>query len=174
LKCALVRFTKTKLGAGLEQTLIFFEEGGQTKFVPCIACNRFETIDRVVREFLTPAEGVVEMVPGQQVSSSSSSLHVRVTPAMLLPRMSPGHPPILDTVEAHLITGSERQKETDGTLGDYVAACENHFLLANAYSGLAASVCGREEVQYAPSIMLFENTRRSRIINEMASRAILG
>ena len=164
LKCAVVRFTKNKLGAGIEQTIVFFEEDGQTKFIPCIACNRFEAIDRVVREFLTPAEGVIEV----------AHCKVRETPAMLLPRMTPGHPPILDTVEAHLITGSERAKEADGTLGDYVDACENHFLLANAYSALAASICGREQIQYAPPIVLFENTRRSRIIMDCMDRSILG
>ena len=131
LKCAVVRFTKNKLGAGIEQTIVFFEEGGQTKFVPCIACNRFETIDRVVREFLTPAEGVVDVVGGK----------VRETPAMLMPRMTPGHPPILDAVEAHFITGSEREKEEDGTLGDYVDGCENHFMLANGYSKVAEIIC---------------------------------
>src|SRR6185369_9091278 len=101
LKCAVVRFTRNKLGAGIGQTIVFFEEGGQTKFVPCIECNRFETIDRVVREFLTPAEGVVEIVNGK----------VRETPALLLPRQTPGCPPILAIVDAHLITGSEREKE---------------------------------------------------------------
>lgn len=131
LKCAVVRFTKNKLGAGIEQGIVFFEEGGQNKFVPMIACNRFETIDRVVREFLTPLEGVVDVVNGK----------VRETPAMLLPRNNPGHPPILDIVDAHLITGSEREKEEDGTLGDYVDACENHFMLADGYSKLAQIIC---------------------------------
>lgn len=131
LKCAVVRFTKNKLGAGIEQGIVFFEEGGQTKFVPMISCNRFETIDRVVREFLTPAEGVVDVVKGK----------VRENPAMLLPRNNPGHPPILDIVDAHLVTGSEREKEEDGTLGDYVDACENHFLLSDGYSKLAEIIC---------------------------------
>jgi hypothetical protein len=127
LKCAVVRFTKNKLGSGIGQNIVFFEEGGQTRFVPCIECNRYETIDRVVREFLTPAEGVVEVLNGK----------VRETPAMLLPRMTPGHPPMLDTLEAHLVTGSEREKEEDGTLGEYVDQCENHLLLADGYSKLA-------------------------------------
>ncbi len=131
LKCAVVRFTKNKLGAGIQQSIVFFEEGGQTKFVPCIECNRFETIDRVVREFLTPTEGVVDVVKGK----------VRETPMLLLPRMTPGHSPILDTVDAHLITGSEREKEDDGSLGDYVDGCENHFLLADGYSKLAEILC---------------------------------
>ncbi len=135
LKCAVVRFTKNKLGAGIEQGIAFFEEGGQTKFVPLISCNRFESIDRVVREFLTPTEGVVEVVNGK----------IRENPALLLPRMTPGHPPILDLVDAHLVTGSEREKETDGSLGDYVDGCENHFLLADCYSKLAEIICEKSK-----------------------------
>ncbi|KAF0176450.1 MAG: hypothetical protein FD161_2989 [Limisphaerales bacterium] len=131
LKCAVVRFTKNKLGAGIAQSIVFFEEGGQTKFVPCIECNRFETIDRVVREFLTPAEGVIDVVNGG----------VRETPALLLPRAGLGAAPILATLDAHLVTGSEREKEDDGSLGDYVDGCENHFLLADGYSKLAEIIC---------------------------------
>ncbi|HUC86093.1 MAG TPA: hypothetical protein VL970_12925, partial [Candidatus Acidoferrales bacterium] len=162
LKCAVVRFTKTKLGAGIEQTIVFFEEGGQTKFVPCIACNRFETIDRVVREFLTPMEGVLEMVNGK----------VRETPGMLLPRLAPGHPPILDVVESQLITGSEREKEEDGTLGDYVDGCENHFLLANGYSALAAAVlaagCDRAFRKFIPPSGV-----RARVVADRRDRSVL-
>jgi len=96
------------------------------------ACNRFETIDRVVREFLTPAEGVVEIVNGA----------VRETPALLLPLRVPGQPPILKLVDAHHVTGSERAKSADGSLGDYVDGCENHLLLANGYAKLAEIVGG--------------------------------
>ncbi|MGO8764967.1 MAG: phage terminase large subunit family protein [Limisphaerales bacterium] len=164
LKCAVVRFTKTRLGAGIRQNIVFFEEGGQTRFVPCIECNRFETIDRVVREFLTPTEGVVEVVgvaqpprlpfdaPSRRTSPLAESRPaVRETPLMLLPRQTPGHPAILDTVEAHLITGSEREKLDDGTLGDYVDGCDNHFLLADGYSKLAEIICAnsrREQFAY--------------------------
>jgi len=166
LKCAVVRFTKNRLGAGIEQTIVFFEEGGQTKFVPCIACNRFETIDRVVREFLTPDEGVAEPRLGTN--------KFRNAPAMLLPRMGAGHPPILDTVEAHLIAGSERVKEPDGRLGDYVDGCENHLLLANGYSALAQVVCGGSQIQYAHPIVIFENTKQSRVAMERMNRSVLG
>jgi hypothetical protein len=156
LKCAVVRFTRTRLGAGIQQSIVFFEEGGQIKFVPCIECNRFETIDRVVREFLTLAEGVVEMEKEEEEAGrqseesreqkrpgptgprpSGSCPIVRQAPMMLLPRMGPGHPTILDDVEKHLLTGSEREKTADGALDDYVDGCENHFLLADGYSKLA-------------------------------------
>jgi hypothetical protein len=165
LKCALVRFSKTKLGAGVEQTLVFFEEGGQTKFVPCVAVNRFETIDRAVREWLTPAEGVIEILPDGTV---------RETPALLLPRRSPEPPAILETVAAHLITGSERLKEGSGRLGDYVDGCENHFLLAAAYAALAAALGGGRPTHFAAPILLFENTRRSRVIAEHRNRSLAG
>lgn len=132
LKCAVVRFTKAKLGQGVQQTVVTFEEGGQTKAVPCIECNRFETIDRVVREFLTPAENVVEVVNGK----------VRETPAILLPTRKPGSPAILETLDAHLLAGSQREKDNaTGELGDYVDQCENHLLLADGYSALAELVC---------------------------------
>lgn len=130
LRCAVVRFTKNKLGAGVEQTYVEFEEDGQKKVVPCIACNRFETIDRVVREFLTPAENVIEVVNGK----------VRETPAILLPRRLPGAPAILETLDAHLLAGSQREKDKVGELGDYLDGIENHFLLADGYSALAEAV----------------------------------
>jgi hypothetical protein len=133
LRCAVVRFTKAKLGQGVQQTVVTFEEGGQTKAIPCIECNRFETIDRAVREFLTPAENVIEVVNGK----------VRETPAVLLPLRKPGSPAILETLDAHLLAGSQREKDDKtGELGDYVDACENHLLLADGYSALAELIGG--------------------------------
>ena len=163
LKCAVVRFTRNKLGSGIGQNIVFFEEGGQTKFVPCIECNRFETIDRAVREFLTPTEGVVEVAHGK----------VRETPALLLPRQTPGCPPILATVDAHLIAGSEREKEADGTLGDYVDQCENHFMLADGYSKLAEIVCGSKEVFSCGKISV-PSGRRAQLLASRRNRSIQG
>jgi hypothetical protein len=132
LKCAVVRFDKKQIGAGIEQGFDIYEEGGVTKFVPLIRCNRFETIDRAVREFLTPDESIVEVVDGA----------VRETPAMLLPHLASSA--VLPMVDAHLITGSEREKEEDGSLGDYVDQVANHFLLADGYSALAELIAGED------------------------------
>jgi len=119
------------------------------RFHPRSSLSAVETIDRVVREFLTPAEGVIE-AGVSSLDPPSSPLHspapsaarkIRDTPMMLLPRMGPGHPSILDTVEMRLLAGSEREKSADGSLGDYVDGCENHFLLADAYSKLAEVIC---------------------------------
>ncbi len=137
LRCAVVRFSKNQLGAGIEQSGAEFEENGQTKFVPLIACNRFESIDRVVREFLTPTENVVEVI---KVEGRNQ---VRQLPAMRLPLRTPGAPGILEVVEQHFLAGSQRAKdEKTAEIGDYLDGIENHFLLANAYSGLAETIGG--------------------------------
>lgn len=137
LKCAVVRFSKKSIGDGIEQTGADFDEGGQKRFVPLIECNRFETIDRAVREFLTPAENVMEVV------DVAGKKQVRQEPSMRLPRRVPGSPGALETLDVHLLTGSQRAKEEKtGELGDYVDKCDNHFLLADAYSALAEVVGG--------------------------------
>lgn len=140
LRCAVVRFTKTRLGAGISQTAVEFSEGGVTKFVPCIECNRFETIDAAVREFLTPRENVIEVVNG----------NVRDEPACLLPRREPGQAAILETLEAHLLAGSQRVKDAAGEPGDYADGIENHLLLARAYGRLAQTVAGASRAAPPP------------------------
>jgi hypothetical protein len=142
LRCAVVRFTKNKLGAGVSQIVVTFEEDGQKKVVPGIECNRFETIDRVVREFLTPAENVIEVIDGK----------VRQTPAMLLPRRVPGAPAVLETLDAHLLAGSQREKDKIGELGDYLDGIENHFLLGDGYSALSEMIGGSSKA--APAVLV--------------------
>ena len=138
LKCAVVRFTKNQLGAGIEQGAVQFQENGVTKFVPVIACNRFETIDRVVKELLTPTENVLEVV--QNAAGKSS---IRTEPAMRLPSRTPGSPAILEQMDAHFLAGSQRVKdEGSGELGEYIDGVDNHFLFANGYSALAETVGG--------------------------------
>jgi hypothetical protein len=138
LRCAVVRFTKNQLGAGIEQGAVEFVEGGQTKWVPMIACNRFESVDRVVREFLTPTENVIEVVDNGQ-----GKREIRTEPAMRLPRLVPGAPAILQTLEAHFLAGSQRVKDDKtGELGEYIDGVDNHLLFANAYSALAETVGG--------------------------------
>lgn len=89
-----------------------------------IKCNRQDSIDRVVRELLTPDEGVTEHFDGV----------MRVEPMTLLPRRGVE---VIDEVALHFITGSERERKDNNETGDYVDGCANHFLLANAYSALA-------------------------------------
>lgn len=132
LRCAVVAFTKKKRGAGISHGFDVFEKNGQEMFVPLIECNRFETIDRAVREFLTPTENVSDVI----VEKGKPS-RIRTQPALLLPRRGKGQAKALELLDEHLLTGSERE---EGDVGDYVDKCENHFLLADGYSALAETV----------------------------------
>lgn len=128
LRGAVVRFDHKKIGQGITHGFDEFEQEGCKKFVPLIQCNRQETIDRVVRELLTPDEGVNEVLGGQ----------VRVLPSLLLP--VPGQP-IMERIGEHFIAGSEREKDSDGSPGDYTDGIANHLLFANGYAALAETVC---------------------------------
>jgi hypothetical protein len=131
LKCAVVRFDRKKLGMGISQEFDQFEADGHKKFVPLVNCNREETIDRAVRELLTPDEGVNEVIGGQ----------VRVLPSTLLPS---GELPIVKMLARHLIAGSEREREEDGSLGDYKDGIDNHLMLSAGYAAMAEIVGGNQ------------------------------
>lgn len=163
LRCAVVRFDKKQVGAGIIQDLDIFQAEGQTRFVPVIKCNRYETIDRVVREFLTPKESVMEIVAGK----------MREDPAMLLPRRLPGSPPILETLDDHIVTGSEREILPDGTAGDYVDQCANHLLLSNGYSALAELVVAGAALHRGSPPILFPNNRRTSVLQERRDRTVM-
>ena len=138
LRCALVQFSKRDAGAGIEQTAHQFQENGQEKFVPLIKVNRYETIDRVVRAFLTPDENVIETYV-----NAEGAVVTRQQPGLRLPMNPSGSAPILETLDQHLLVGSQREKdEKTGELGDYVDKCENHLLLSTAYAALAGHVAG--------------------------------
>lgn len=131
LRCFVVEFA-VKQGGGIIHKLGIAPQGGYNQFYPIIQCNRFESINRVVNEFLTPAENVIRVVDGTLLEE----------PVMRLPRRQEGSPPIVETLDNHLITGSKREAGTDGEVKDYVDKCENHLMLGNAYSGLAEMIGG--------------------------------
>lgn len=131
LRCFVVEFA-IRPGGGIVHKLGIDPQGGFNRFYPVIQCNRFESINRVVNEFLTPKENVIKVVDGILLDE----------PVMRLPRREPGCPPIIETLDTHLITGSKRDTGTDGEAKDYVDKCENHLMLGNAYSGLAELVGG--------------------------------
>ena len=154
LRCAVVAFTKKKRGAGISQGFDQFEKNGLNMFVPLIECNRFETIDRAVKEFMTPIEGVTDVI-----HPKGGQPYVRTEPAMRLPRKGKGAPIVLDLLDSHLLVGSEREQEEGGEVGDYVDKCENHLMLANAYSALAETIGGNAVALRIPPPKSF--TRRS-------------
>lgn len=136
LKAAVVRFDKKKQGQGIEQTVdVFTGATGQQVFVPMVLCNRYESVDNVVREFLTPHEGEIENHP---------ALGVRQMPSMRLPM---SHLDIYREFDEHHISGSERERNDSNDLGDYVDGIPNHLLFANCYSRLAEVIGGHSKRQ---------------------------
>jgi hypothetical protein len=132
LRCAVVRFSKRNIGDGISHAAHEFDDGPHKKFVPLIECNRFETIDRAIRELLTPQENVIEVL------DLGGKRSIRQTPALRMPLRKPGAPAILEALDSHLLTGSQRAKdEKTGELADYVDKTDNHLLLADAYAALA-------------------------------------
>jgi hypothetical protein len=132
LKAAVVRFDRKRPGQGIEQKLdLFTGSTGQQICVPMINCNRMEFVDAAVREFLTPAEGELESfaVTGQ-----------REFPSIRLPTSNLD---IYREFDDHHISGSERERESSGELGDYVDGVANHLLFANGYARLAEDIGGR-------------------------------
>lgn len=126
LRAAVVRFDVKKMGDGMRiKADQFIGPNGNLICVPLIACNRMEAVDAVVREFLTPAEG--EFVPGPDGSPVQ-------LPVVRIPTCNND---IWREFDEHHISGSEREKDDAGGLGDYVDGIANHLLFANTYSRLA-------------------------------------
>lgn len=121
LRAAVVQFTKAS-GSGLTQKLGTEMEAGRTKFYPIIQVSRFDLINRAVNEFLGPKEQVNRVHEGKVIEEAVMRLSQKVT----------GSPAIVETLDAHLITGSEKDDK-----GEFVDDCENHLLLADGYSALA-------------------------------------
>ena len=121
LRAAVVQFT-VKQGGGTLQKLGVDEQDGVKRYYPIIQCNRFDLVNRAVNEFLGPKEQVTRVSNGVVVDE----------PVMRMCQRVPGSPAIVETLEAHLVTGSEKTDK-----GDFVDECENHLLLADGYSALA-------------------------------------
>jgi hypothetical protein len=147
LRAAVVQFTKAA-GTGMTQKLGKEEMTGHTKYYPILQVNRFDLINRVVNEFLTPKEQVNRVANGQVIEE----------PVMRLCRKEAGAPAIVETMEAHFITGSDKTDKDD-----FVDDCENHLLLANGYSALAELMGNRTmsvEFAYEPVEDLRPENRR--------------
>lgn len=166
LRCAVVAFTVKKRGGGIKHSTDIFEKDGRTMFVPLIECNRFELIDRAVRELLTPAENVNDVI------AEGGKTRLRTEPALRLPRRVVGSPKVLELLDEHLLAGSERE---EGEVGDYVDKCENHFLLADGYAAAAEAVAGGEGGKTAPFVYqsLRQPGRSAQGINRRSRTAVV-
>lgn len=125
---------------GIEQTIGFTQDG---KIYPLIKCNRAESIQTAVNDFLTPAEGVIELVntdgaPGTGVESKL----VRQWPrARLLQNFGPGVTQAL--LDTHLLNLRKVKVPRTGEI-DWIEGVENHLGLAKVYARLAQTFAQEE------------------------------
>ena len=145
LRAAAVEFT-LKDSQGVKHKLGITQDG---RYYPLIQCHRDETIQRVVNEFLTAEEGVIDVRDGR----------LRTEPLMRLPRREPGAPAILEVFDRHLLTGSRKERDEKGKANSFVDHCENHFLLADAYSALAENVASQRPAFAPGTIKAFDSER---------------
>jgi hypothetical protein len=119
IKAAAVSFV-ARGAKGVEQTIGFTVDG---KIYPLILCNRAETIESAVNDFLTPEDGVTELVDG----------HVRYQPRARLPKNYLGFGVSQSRLDEHL-----KNLRRDPETGDWIDKVENHLGLAKSYAKLAS------------------------------------
>jgi predicted RNA-binding Zn-ribbon protein involved in translation (DUF1610 family) len=138
LRAAAVLFVAGE-AKGIEQTIGFTQEG---RMYPLIKCNRAESIQTAVNDFLTPAAGVLEMTgpEGRKV--------VRRLPRARLPRTYIGAGVSQAVLDGHLLN---LRKERDPKTGreNWIDGVENHLGLAKTYARLAVIAGSRQAVKVA-------------------------
>ena len=142
IRAAVCEFTLAP-GQGVKWRCGVHVQDGQRMLYPIIRANRFDSIDRVVKEFLTPAEGVIRVAGGAVVNE----------PVLRMPRGGTGAPPAVEEVCRHFQVGSERDDK-----GDYVDKVENHYLLSAAYGSLAEQV-GQGRARVASAVEMIPAMR---------------
>lgn len=147
---------------GIEQTIGFTQDG---RIYPLIKCNRGESIQTAVNDFLTPAEGVLEMV-------GTGNKAMRQLPRARLPLIYIGAGVSQALLDGHLLN---LRKERDSKTGqeDWIEGVENHLGLAKVYARLASTQAAMP-APAAGKILVFENSRSSRVIAERRNRSIAG
>lgn len=160
IRCGAVEFS-LKPGKGIVQKLGITQEA---KFYPVIQCNRDETIQRVINEFLTAEEGLVEVIDNK----------MRTEPVFRLPSKRPGAQAIIETFDQHLLAGSRKVKDKDGKESHFVDKLENHLLLADAYSSLAEMVLGVARNTNPATMKRFIPDRRSKARRSRNKRVLAG
>lgn len=119
---------------GIEQTIGFTQDG---KIYPLIKCNRSESIQTAVNDFLTPKEGVLEILNNPAIRDPNSR-KLRDLPRARLPHTYIGAGVSQAILDGHLLN---LRKERDVKTGeeDWIDGVENHLGLAKTYARLAAT-----------------------------------
>lgn len=145
---------------GVEQTIGFTQDG---KIYPLIKCNRSESIQTAVNDFLTPADGVLEML-GEHGNKS-----LRKLPRARLPKTYIGAGVSQAVLDGHLLNLRKERNPRTGE-EDWVDKVENHLGLSKVYARLAATT-GERVATPAGRIVLGSGhrsdaiaTRRNRIL----------
>ena len=128
---------------GIEQTIGFTQEG---RMYPLFKCNRGESITTAVNDFLTPADGVLELLA--QGNRPDGQKNLRQLPRARLPQTYIGAGVSQATLDGHLLN---LRKERDPKTGkeDWVQQVENHLGLAKTYARLAVIAGSRKAVKVA-------------------------
>jgi Phage terminase large subunit (GpA) len=125
---------------GIEQTIGFTQEG---KIYPLIKCNRSESIQTAVNDFLTPEEGVLEVIRSTEHGARSS---LRSRPRARLPINYPGAGVSRTVLDGHLLN-LRKERDTRTGVEDWIDGVENHLGLAKTYARLAEIVRGLSRPQ---------------------------
>ena len=120
---------------GIEQTIGFTQEG---RIYPLIKCNRSESIQTAVNDFLTPQEGVLELVNAEGGLRNGDKV-LRTVRRARLPNTYIGAGVSQAVFDGHLLN---LRKEKDPRTGaeDWIEGVENHLGLAKTYARLAATM----------------------------------
>lgn len=150
---------------GVEQTVGFTQEG---LIYPLIKCQRAESIQTAVNDFLTPDEGVLEFL-----SAESEPKPIRQLPRARLPQTCIGSGASEATVETHLLN-LRKERDTRSGREDWVDGVENHLGLAKVYARLASMIGASDP---APPPMMptsFGDSRRGRALARKRNRGLEG
>lgn len=130
IRACAVLFTATE-AKGIQQTIGFTQDG---RIYPQIKCNRAESIQTAVNDFLTPSAGVIEMVP---VDGDKKVL--RALPRVRLPQTYIGAGVSQAILDGHLLN-LRKERDTKTGAEDWVDGVENHMGLAKVYARLASII----------------------------------
>ena len=153
---------------GVEQTIGFTQEG---HIYPLIKCNRSESIQTAANDFLTPREGVIELVQG--TGGAQGTKVVRVGRRVRLPSTYIGPGVSQAVLDGHLLN---LRKEKDARTGaeDWVDKVENHLGLAKTYARLAATVVVGGPKPAEAGKIISPSGRRAELLADRRDRSVEG
>jgi hypothetical protein len=159
LRAAAVLFVAAE-AKGIEQTIGFTQDG---KIYPLIKCNRAESIQAAVNDFLTPNEGVIELV------DASGGKKTRSLPRARLPQTYIGSGAKQSVVDGHLLNLRKVKDQRTGE-EDWADKVENHLGLAKVYARMACAV-GAFSFGISPGAWTAESIKQVRMGSNTATGA---